>query len=229
MTPEGNDGAGIFLISDTDDDGGPNKFMGGYTEGNMALVVSEARDTNAYNMIIAYRDEMRHWEFDGYYFSNSNSQDIRIVASGTPAVPTDYDAFLTFRNCFFKGTGQIEIDSNTQHYRVIGCSPVPSYTNRRPGVESISADGALDVISPYTEITTSGVQLTLTLPVTGVSDRFEKTIHFLSDGGFDAVLTPTSLEPSSTTITFNSAGDLCRLIFLNSKWHLLSTQGVVVA
>ena len=227
---EVNDGAGLYLIAYDHTEGGPNKFTGGYTEGNMALVVSEARATAAYNMVVSYRDEMRHWEFDSFYFSNSNSQDIRIVESGSPGVPVDQEAFFTIRNCFFRNTGQVEIDSNTSAYRVINCSPTPNYPDKRPGIEEISADGALDIVSPFTEITTTSVQLALTLPVTGVSDRFEKTIVFTSDGGFDAILTPVDLLPSgANTIQFNSPGDLCRLIFLNSKWHLLSTQGVIVA
>jgi len=228
-TPEQNDGAGIFLASDDNALGGPNKFMGGYTEGNMPLVISEGRDTVAYNMIVAYRDDMRHWEFDSYYFSNSNSQDIRIVSSGSPAVPVDSEAFFTLRNCFFKSTGQIVINSNTNAFRVIGCSPVPSYSNSRPGVEEITADGALDIVSPITEITTSSEQVDLTLATAGVPEGFEKTITLIVDGGFDAVITPTALEPSIATITLNSAGDICRLVFLNSKWHVIGSEGGVLA
>lgn len=229
QTAEVNDGAGFVCYAASPTIGGPNKFVGGYTEGNMALVVSEARDTAAYNVVILYRENMRHWEFDSVYLSDSNSQDVVIVLSGDP--PSDPEAYLTFRNCQLTNSsgGTLNIDSNTEKFRVVNCSPVPNYLERRPGVEEVSADGALDITSPITEITTTSAQVDLTLTTTGVRDNFIKTIVMVADGGFDAVVTPTTVEPSITTITFNSRGDSCQLMFLNSRWHVLTSSGAVLA
>jgi hypothetical protein len=55
----------------------------------------------------------------------------------------------------------------------------------------------------------------------------EKTITMITDGG-DAVLTPSSTA-GFTTITFNDVGDTVRLIFLNTKWRILSNYGATVA
>jgi len=224
---ENNDGAGFYLeTAGSFILGGPNKFIGGFTEGNMSDVVADARGTHAWNALIFYTSDMRHWEFDSTYFSNSNSQDIKISNTSTPS---NWEAFLTFRNCFFKSTGQIEIDSDTPDYRVTNCSPAPSYTDKRPGIEEVSADGALDIVSPITEFTTSSEQVDVTIAVTGVSEGFEKTLVMVDDGGFDVVVTPASLEPGLTTITLNSNGDLCKIQMLNSKWHVTAAQGVVLA
>jgi len=55
----------------------------------------------------------------------------------------------------------------------------------------------------------------------------EKTLTMIADSG-DAVLTPSS-PAGFTTITFNDVGDTVRLIFLNSKWRILSNYGATVA
>lgn len=92
--------------------------------------------------------------------------------------------------------------------------------------QSLSGSGSLVVntTASITYITTTG-SATLSF-ADGVQGQ-EKTLVMISDGG-DAVLTPTSTS-GFTTITFNDVGDTARLIFVNSKWNILSTNGVTVA
>ena len=192
-----NDGAGMYFFASPHNPGGPNKILSGYTESNMADVVADGRAAHAYNIVVAYRETMTNMEFDGFYLSNSNSQDLRIVSQGD--IPPDVDSFLTFKNCFFRKEGQLEIECDTSAYRIEHCSPPPLYTDVRPNTEEVSADGALDLISNNVEITTSTEQVDLTLPIGG-PDGFEKFLWFKEDGGFNAVITPAVLD-GYTTIT----------------------------
>lgn len=92
--------------------------------------------------------------------------------------------------------------------------------------QSLSGSGSLVVntSSAITYITTTG-SATLSF-ADGVQGQ-EKTLVMITDGG-DAVLTPSSAS-GFTTITFNDVGDTARLIFVNSAWNILSTNGVTVA
>jgi len=93
--------------------------------------------------------------------------------------------------------------------------------------QSLSGSGSLVVntSAAVTYITTVGGSATLSF-ADGVQGQ-EKTLVMIGDAG-DAVLSPSS--PSGfTTITFNDVGDTARLIFLNSKWNILSVYGASVA
>jgi hypothetical protein len=93
--------------------------------------------------------------------------------------------------------------------------------------QSLSGSGSLVVntSAAVTYITTVGGSATLSF-ADGVQGQ-EKTLVMIGDAG-DAVLSPSS--PSGfTTITFNDVGDTARLIFLNSKWNILSVYGATVA
>lgn len=93
--------------------------------------------------------------------------------------------------------------------------------------QSLSGSGSLVVntSAAVTYVSTVGGSATLSF-ADGVQGQ-EKTVVMIADAG-DAVLSPAS--PSGfTTITFNDVGDTARLIFLNSKWHILSSYGATVA
>jgi len=92
--------------------------------------------------------------------------------------------------------------------------------------QSLSGSGSLVVntSAAVTYVTTTG-SATLSFG-DGVQGQ-EKTITMITDGG-DAVLTPSSTA-GFTTITFNDVGDTVRLIFLNTKWRILSNYGATVA
>jgi hypothetical protein len=92
--------------------------------------------------------------------------------------------------------------------------------------QSLSGSGSLVVntTAAVTYITTTG-SATLSF-ADGVQGQ-EKTLTFITDGG-DAVLSPSSTA-GFTTVTFNDVGDTVRLIFLNTKWRILSNYGATIA
>lgn len=92
--------------------------------------------------------------------------------------------------------------------------------------QSLSGSGSLVVntTAAVTYITTTGAA---TLSFNDGVQGQEKTLTMITDAG-DAVLTPSSTA-GFTTITFNDVGDTVRLIFLNTKWRILSNYGATVA
>lgn len=92
--------------------------------------------------------------------------------------------------------------------------------------QSLSGSGSLVVntTAAVTYITTTGAA---TLSFSDGVQGQEKTLTMITDAG-DAVLTPSSTA-GFTTITFNDVGDTVRLIFLNTKWRILSNYGATVA
>ena len=92
--------------------------------------------------------------------------------------------------------------------------------------QSLSGSGSLVVntTAAVTYITTTGAA---TLSFNDGVQGQEKTLTMITDAG-DAVLTPSSTA-GFTTITFNDVGDTVRLIFLNTKWCILSNYGATVA
>jgi len=92
--------------------------------------------------------------------------------------------------------------------------------------QSLSGSGSLVVntSAAITHITTTG-SATLSL-ADGVSGQ-EKTVVMITDGG-DAVLAPATTS-GFTSITFNDVGDSVRLLFTNSKWHVIGFYGVTIA
>lgn len=92
--------------------------------------------------------------------------------------------------------------------------------------QSLSGSGSLVVntSAAITHITTTG-SATLSL-ADGVSGQ-EKTVVMITDGG-DAVLAPATTS-GFTSVTFNDVGDTVRLLFTNSKWHVIGSYGVTIA
>lgn len=92
--------------------------------------------------------------------------------------------------------------------------------------QSLSGSGSLVVntSAAITHVTTTG-SATLSF-ADGVAGQ-EKTIVMITDGG-DAVLSPSSTS-GFTTVTFNDVGDTVRLLFTNSKWHIIGSYGVTIA
>lgn len=90
-------------------------------------------------------------------------------------------------------------------------------------VDTRTDTGAVSVTTKNTLLVTTGAA-TGTL-ADGVEGQ-EKTILFKTDGG-DFVLTPTNLEGGGT-ITFDDAGDMVKLKFLNGKWVIVANRGCSV-
>lgn len=90
--------------------------------------------------------------------------------------------------------------------------------------QALSGPGAVNVTTYATTITTTGVDaFTLADGTTGQ----RKIITMIVDGG-NGTLTPTNLL-GYTTITFGDVGDSVELMFIGSKWAVISNSGCVLA
>ena len=209
---EVNDGAGIFITNDGSSAGGPAMFRGGYLEGNMPDVVSEARGSGAYELYVAYRTNTRHFVFDGVYISGVQDG---VLINESGGAPSQGEHYLLFRDCY-SGSVQLDIDSNTIGFKVENCSyasGVWSYSSAIPQVQSLSGAGA---VNP--EVTTTWVNTTGTdaLTLADGKEGREKYIVMRTDGGV-GTLTPTNLK-NGTTITFDDVGDSAHLVFTDGDW-----------
>jgi hypothetical protein len=88
---------------------------------------------------------------------------------------------------------------------------------------SHSGAGAIPLTGAIVKLTTTGANA-LTL-ADGVDGQVI-TIAMIVDGG-DGTLTPANKQGFST-VTFNDAGDVCTLLFTNSKWFVLANFGCAV-
>jgi hypothetical protein len=150
--------------------------------------------------------------------ANGADQDTRIAG--------DNDANLLYTDA---GTDKVGLGTSTptEKLDVYGNLAITNgYLRLSSTPQSLSGSGSLVVntTAAVTYITTTG-SATLSLG-DGVQGQ-EKTLTMITDAG-DAVLTPSSTA-GFTTITFNDVGDTVRLIFLNTKWRILSNYGATVA
>jgi hypothetical protein len=150
--------------------------------------------------------------------ANGADQDTRIAG--------DNDANLLYTDA---GTDKVGVGTSTptEKLDVFGNLAITNgYLRLSATPQSLSGTGSLVVntSAAVTYITTTG-SATLSFG-DGVQGQ-EKTLTMITDGG-DAVLTPSSTA-GFTTITFNDVGDTVRLIFLNTKWRILSNYGATVA
>lgn len=150
--------------------------------------------------------------------SNGADQDTRIAG--------DNDANLVFVDAgtdkvgFGTGTPAEKVDVNG-NLAISG-----GFLRLSATPQSLSGSGSLvaNTSAAITHITTTG-SATLSL-ADGVSGQ-EKTLVMITDGG-DAVLAPATTS-GFTTVTFNDVGDTVRLLFTNSKWHVIGSYGVTIA
>ena len=96
------------------------------------------------------------------------------------------------------------------------------------GLQTIATSGAVDVITPTTEITTTGTGDAFTLA--DGSQGLMKTIVYSAEGGGadTAVLTPANLA-GGATITFTDVGAAVELCFSGGTWYIAGSNDVVVA
>ena len=91
--------------------------------------------------------------------------------------------------------------------------------------QAITSATAVNLTTPVTTVATSGA-IALTLANGAVGQI--KIICMTTDGG-DATLTPTTLN-GYTTITFNTVGDSCILIYNSTGgWSVIGNNGCTLA
>jgi len=150
----------------------------------------------------------------------------QVGADQDTRIAGDNDANLLYTDA---GTDKVGVGTSTptEKLDVYGNLAITNgYLRLSSTPQSLSGSGSLVVntTAAVTYVTTTG-SATLSFG-DGVQGQ-EKTITMITDGG-DAVLTPSSTA-GFTTITFNDVGDTVRLIFLNTKWRILSNYGATVA
>ena len=97
------------------------------------------------------------------------------------------------------------------------------------GTTTTSGAGAVAVTGSIHEITTTGTGDALTL-ADGTEGQTLRVVYVAEGAGADtAVLTPTNLAGTPTTITFNAIGDAVTLLFTASTWFVVGINGAVVA
>src|SRR3990167_485853 len=97
---------------------------------------------------------------------------------------------------------------------------VPTIVSGAPN--AVSTTAACGITNYNTTLATAGAGITPTLAdstVTGQLRRFQ----MITDGGFDAVLTPaTAFQGGATTITFADVGDTAELMWNGAAWQILA-------
>jgi len=88
------------------------------------------------------------------------------------------------------------------------------------------ADEAIPATTSIAEFTTDG-DGTAHVLADGVEGQFMSLI-MISDGGGNAVISPTNLG-GYATITLNNAGETAFLQFTNGNWYVLGSQGATIA
>jgi hypothetical protein len=100
--------------------------------------------------------------------------------------------------------------------------------------QTLSGNGAVaapSIAKVTTTIANTGTaNTTCTLASAGVVEGQIKNIVFVTDGGFDAVVTVTNAAwGGAGTVTMADEGDSISLQFLNAKWHVISNNGCTLA
>ena len=98
--------------------------------------------------------------------------------------------------------------------------------------QALSGNGAVAAVNLTTEVTTianTGTANTTTTLAAGTNGQ-KKVISFITDGGFDAVITVTNPAwGGAGTITMNDALDNIELRYLNSVWQVFINNGCTLA
>lgn len=98
--------------------------------------------------------------------------------------------------------------------------------NKAVPVETSSTNAAaISLAYPVTHLVTAGAE-TRTLAA-GVEGQI-KVLYFKTDGG-DCVVTLTGNPAASDVVTFNDAGDVVVLLYLNDRWTVIANNTTTVA
>ena len=102
----------------------------------------------------------------------------------------------------------------------------PTWLAFDSAAQAVTSATAVNVTTPVTTVATSGV---IALTLANGSRGQIKIITMITDGG-DATLTPTTLN-GYTTITFNTDGDACILIYTDDTngWSVIGNNGCTLA
>lgn len=91
-------------------------------------------------------------------------------------------------------------------------------------LQKLTGAGAVFPTTPYTQLITTGANA---LTLADGKEGQRKTVVMITDGG-DGTLTPAN-PLGFSSIVFNSVGDSVDLLFINSKWVVTGSYGVVIS
>ena len=111
---------------------------------------------------------------------------------------------------------------------VFGYIPSLIALNQTP--QALSGAGAVNITTAITHITTTAGASALTLTNTSVKNGMIKIITCVTAGGGVSTLTITGAASSSfDVVLFDAVGETVVLIQSNSEWHVLASNGAVIA
>ena len=111
---------------------------------------------------------------------------------------------------------------------VFGYIPSLIALNQTP--QALSGAGAVNITKTITHLTTAAGASALTLTNTSVKNGMIKIIICTVAGGGTSTLTITGASSTSfDTVAFDAVGETVVLIQSNSEWHVLASNGAVIA
>jgi len=153
----------------------------------------------------------------GQVYSIENSSDSLVTMMASGYMDAVADSINTGDVAILSGSDGVKLVRLTNTAGVITMDEVQISS----GMQSISGPGAVDIVTPVTEITTTGADA-FTLADGAIGQK--KTVVLIVDGG-NAVLTPANAL-GYTTITFADAGDSVSLEFRTGGWAIVGQGGL---
>jgi len=136
-----------------------------------------------------------------------------VAQAGDHAIFREYDTGL-WRCIFYSRASQPPMSTGFI---------APVFINAVP--QTLSGPGAVDIISPITNFTSTGASDALTLADSTILGQIKVLNHEVDGGGY--VLTPTTFA-NGTDLTVTDAGVSVTLMWTASGWTLVSQTGVAV-
>jgi len=157
-----------------------------------------------------------------FVVSNDDEEALRVDGANREVVVNEASGQTDFRVESNSHTHALHVDASADQVAV----GAPMLWNQ--SAQSLSGAGAVNVTTQVTHFTSTGTGDALTLA--DGTDGQVKTIVYIAEGaGSDTgILTPTSFG-SGSTVTFTSVGDTATLLFTNSNWYVIGSNGVTVA
>ena len=107
---------------------------------------------------------------------------------------------------------------------------IPSLIALNQTAQALSGAGAVNITKTITHLTTAAGASALTLTNTSVKNCMIKIIICVVAGGGNSTLTITGASSTSyDSVIFNAVGETLVLIQSNSEWHVLASNGAVIA
>ena len=154
----------------------------------------------------------------GLAVNHATGQSLDLIYNDSDGSPANHCTLVV------SSGGNLTIAPSGGILNVTGALKVSTYIYGN--VQSLSGAGAVDVVTPTTEVTTTGAAQALTL-ADGVAGQEKTIIHGVDGGSF--VLTPTT-KTGWSTFTSTAAGESITLVYLTTRgWVVKGSYLGVIA